>query len=95
MSKFPAAADYLIEIQGSKTKSLFDTGGHVSCISYDCYSKFILKTKIDMTVKAKGSSADGSNLGPIGVVLCTFPLGTCECEHMFIVCKYLLCPLLL
>ena len=26
ISKFPAAADYPIEIQGFKTKSLFDTG---------------------------------------------------------------------
>ena len=40
ISKFPAAAEFPIEIQPFKTKILFDTGTQVSCISYDSYNKF-------------------------------------------------------
>ena len=38
--KFPTAADFPIEIQGHKTKSIFDTGAQLSCISHDCYIEF-------------------------------------------------------
>ena len=40
-----------------------------------------------MNIKAKVSSADGSNLGPIEVVMCLLILGTHELEHKFKVCK--------
>ena len=40
ISEFPTAADFLIKIQGLKTKSLFHAGAQVSCISYDCYREF-------------------------------------------------------
>ena len=34
ISKFPTAVDFPFEIQGFKTKHLFNTGAQVSCISY-------------------------------------------------------------
>ena len=58
ISKFPTSAEFPIEIQGCKTNSLFDTGVQISCISYDCYREFTLKTKIYTKVKAKVDSAD-------------------------------------
>ena len=35
--------------------SLFDTGAQVSHICYASYKEFMLKTKIDMNIKAKVS----------------------------------------
>ena len=43
ISKFPAAADFPIEIQGCKTNILFDAGAQVSSIPYNCYRKLTLK----------------------------------------------------
>ena len=74
---------------------MFDTGAQVSCISYDCYKKSTLKTKIDINIKAKVSSAEGSNLGPTEVAICSLILGAHEFECKFIVCKHLLCPIIL
>ena len=71
IAKFPTAAEFPIEIQGFKTKSLFDTWAQVSNISYDCYKEFTSKTILNTNVTAKVSSADGSNLGPLGVVKCS------------------------
>ena len=48
-----------------------------------------------MTVKVKISSADGSNLGPMGIVVCSLILGAHEFEHKFIVCEHLLHPVIL
>ena len=42
----PMGADFPIEIQGYKTNSLFDAGGHVTCISHGCYRKFSIEPKI-------------------------------------------------
>ena len=53
------------------------------------------ETKINTNVKATVSSADGSNLGPIGVVIYSLILGAHEFEHKFIVCKHLLHPVIL
>ena len=53
------------------------------------------KANIDTNVKAKISSANGSNLGPIGVVICSIIFGACQLEHNFIVCKHLLQPVIL
>ena len=50
-SKFPYTSDFHIEIQGFKTKSLFDTGVHASCISKDCYNELNLKIKIDTNIR--------------------------------------------
>ena len=46
-------------------------------------------------VKAKASLADGSNLQPIGVFICSIRSGAHEFEHKFIVCKHLLCSVIL
>ena len=51
--------------------------------------------KIDMNVKAKVSSSNRSNLGPLRVAIFLLILGTCEFEHKFIVCKHLLHPVIL
>ena len=48
-----------------------------------------------MNITAKGSSAVRSNLGHIGVFMCSLILGTHKFEHKFIVCKHLLCPVIL
>ena len=48
-----------------------------------------------MNVKAKVSSANGSNLGPIGVVICSLILGSHEFKIKFIACKNLSCPVIL
>ena len=92
ISKFPTVADFPIEIQEKfNIKSLFNTGAQVSCISYDCYREFKLETKKDTNVRATASSADGSNIGPIGIATCSILLDTHDFEHKFIVCKHLLC----
>ena len=54
---------------------MFDTEAKVSCISCDCYREFMSKPKTDTNFKANISSADRSNLGPIGVVTCSWILG--------------------
>ena len=41
------------------------------------------------------SLADGSDLGPIGIILCSFILGAQKLEHKFVECKSLLHPFLL
>ena len=64
-SKLLTAADFHIEIPGCKMNSLFNTGAQVSCIPYDCYREFTLKTKIDTNVKAKLNSTNSQNVGPI------------------------------
>ena len=55
-----------------------------SCISYDCYRKFMSKTKVDININAKVRSGDRSNIGPIGVVIYSLILGAHEFEHKFI-----------
>ena len=57
-----------------------------------CYREFTLQARKNMNEEAKVSSADGSNLGPTGVVICSLLLGTCE--QKFIVCKNLLHPVI-
>ena len=47
------------------------------------------KTKIDINSKIKVSSADGSNLGPIRIVVCSFILDAHEFEHKLTVCTNL------
>ena len=73
-----------MEIQGFKTKSLFDTQAHIYCIPYNCYREFKLKTKIDTNITATISSADGSNFGLIGIATCSLLLGVHEFEDIFI-----------
>ena len=80
ISNLPTAADFPIEIQGCKTDNLFNTRAQISCIIYDCYKEFMSKTKIDINIKAKVSSEERSNLGPIGVVICSLILGANEFE---------------
>ena len=48
-----------------------------------------------MKVQAKVSSADGSYLGPIGTVVYMVILGACEFDNKLVVCKYLLCQVIL
>ena len=74
---------------------MLNTGVQVSCIPYDCYREFNLKTKIDKNVRATVHSANGSNLGPIGTATCSLLLGVHEIEHNFIVCKHLFHPIIL
>ena len=57
ISKFPTAADFLIEIWGFKMDRLFDKGAKVSCTFYNCYRELTPKTKINTNIKAKVSSA--------------------------------------
>ena len=76
-------------------KSLFDTGPQVSCISYECYKEFTLKTKVNTEVRTRVSSADGSNLGPIGTFMCSVTYCAHEFEDKFIVCRHLLYPVVL
>ena len=65
ISKLPTAADFHIEIQECKTKSSFDTGAQVSCISSHCYKESTRNTRISTNVETKVISADISNLEPI------------------------------
>ena len=95
ISECQPSADFLIENQELKTKSMFDTGAQTSCISYDCYREFTSITKIDMNVEYKVTSANESNLVPIGVVICLLKPDTCEFEHKVILSKHLLCPVIL
>ena len=48
-----------------------------------------------MNVKSEVISTDGSNLGPIRVVMCSLILGAHEFKHNFIVCKDLFCTVIL
>ena len=66
---------------------LFDTGSQISGISYDSCKEFAPKTRINTKVKPIISLAVWSNLGPIGVVICSLILGTYEFEHKYIAYK--------
>ena len=50
---------------------------------------------MNINIKCKVISADGSNLGPIGVVICSLILDACKFECKFIVCKKILQPVIL
>ena len=96
ITKFPTMVDFPIEIQGFKTNCLFDTGAQLSCIIYEFYRKPTWEKKnIDMNIKAKVSSADGSNLVHKGVDICYLLLGIHEFKKKVIVCKHLLHPVIL
>ena len=58
----------------------------MSCISYDCYKAFTQKTRINMNTETTVISEDGSNLGPIEVVIYSLILGANKFEHKFKVC---------
>ena len=70
-------------------------GAEVACISYDCHREFTSKARINMKIEVKVTSAYRSNLGPIGIIMCSLILGACEFEHRFIACKHVLCPVIL
>ena len=95
ISRFPIAENFPIEILGCKTNGLFKTATQVSCTSYGYYREFKLKAKIDINVRATVRSANGSNLGLIGIAKGSLLLVAHEFEHKFIVCKYLLHPVVL
>ena len=69
------------------TECLLDTGVQVPYSSYDCYKEFKLKTRINDSVEARVISAYRTNLGPVGVVICSLILGTCKFKHKFILYK--------
>ena len=71
-----------------------DTGTSRSCISESFYTKLNLppfKTLCRTNVR----SASGSNLVPLGMVTCSFILGTENFSTEVIVCKHLFRPLIL
>ena len=65
ISEEPTSGDFLIEIKGYKECGHFGTDTNGFCISDNCYRKFITN------IHAKVSSADGSIIGPLGIVLCS------------------------
>ena len=81
ISEKPIVASFPIEIQGCIVNGLFDAGAAVSCISYDFYRKFIIKPEIKSNIHAKVDLADGSNPGPLGIVLCSIKLGSHIFQH--------------
>ena len=85
ISEKPMGADFPVTILWYKTNSLFDMVSKVSCISHSSYKKFSVEPKIDTTVKARDSSTDGSNLGPMGIAVCSITQGPHEFDHKFIV----------
>ena len=84
MSERPTTADIPIKIEGYSTNGLFDTGALVSWISYHFYSKLTIKLHIEMNNHAKVTSPNGSNLGPLRIILCSVNLGSGVFHHCFI-----------
>ena len=76
-------------------KKFFATGTEVPCISYDFYEELKLKTKIDTNVRTTASSVKRSNIGPIGIATWSLFWGAHEFEDKFMICKHLLCPVML
>ena len=65
--------------------SLFDVDVLGSCTSYNCYSNFNNKAETEKNIHAKVTSADGSNLEPLGMILHSATLGSCVFHYHFIV----------
>ena len=95
ISKFPTAANFPIEIQGSKTKGLFDKTPKYLIYPMIAAKNLHKKTRINTSIEAKVHSADRSHLGPIGIVICSLLLHADEFEYKFIVCKNPFCPVIL
>ena len=51
ISEKAIGADIPVEIQEYKTKSLFDTGTQVFCISHNCYKQFRIQQKLEYEQK--------------------------------------------
>ena len=83
-------------IIGSEQGTMFPTkiGATRSCMSKRYYKKLQL-AKIHLLQNINVKSATGSNLAPVGLVICTFELGRTKFRSDFIVCKNLTRPLIL
>ena len=74
--------------------ALVDTGASRSCISESFYRKLNLPP-FKALCRTNVRSATGSNLVPLGIVTCSFILGTENISTEVIVCKHLVRPLIL
>ena len=74
--------------------ALIDTGASRSCISEKFYRQMNLPP-VQELLQTHVRSATGGSLSPIGTTKCTFKLGEKEFTYTFIVCKHLLCPMII
>ena len=83
-----------IDIQGTKCNALIDTGASRSCIS-EAYFKTLPHQTLKGLHRVAVQTASGSSLGPLGFITSYITLGNKTFQHDFIVCKYLMRPLIL
>ena len=74
--------------------ALIDTGATRCCVSEEYYQRLQL-SKMHLLQNISIRSATGSTLAPIGLVNCTFILGSTSFNFDFIVCRNLTRPLIL
>ena len=74
--------------------ALMDTGATRCCMSEAYYRKLQLP-EVQPLHNVSVWSATGSNIAPMGLVICTFLLGDTPFEYSFIVCRNLTRPLIL
>ena len=76
------------------TPPLLDTGATISCMSKACFDKLQPKPALVQTHAYKVNGAYGNSLGPFRTTTCTLKFPK-KFQQRFIVCKHLLCPVIL
>ena len=82
------------KIGTSMCNALIDTGATKSCISEKYYQQ-LPAMKMQKLSNINVRSATGSNLVPLGIIQCSFKLGTIRFHGNFVVCRNLTRPLIL
>ena len=83
-----------IDIQGTKCNALIDTGASRSCIS-EAYFKTLPQQTLKGLHRIAVRSASGSSLAPLGFMTSNITLGNKTFQYDFVVCNYLMRPLIL
>lgn len=73
--------------------ALCDTGAGCSLISYSTYEA--LGLDLDKGYQPEVRTATGKNMGALGQITCTFTINNAPFMQSFIVCRYMMRPVIL
>ena len=94
ISDMKYVANFPVTISHNRKISLFDTGATISCMSKSHFDKLQPQPQLVKTSAYRVNCADGNGLGPIGMTTHTLKFRP-KFQWQFIVCKNLLCPVIL
>ena len=88
------AASFPVKVNNNQTFSLFDTGATVSCLLESCFDKLDPKPLLIIKHPYRVKGTDGNILGHTGTATCTLEFPK-KFQQPFIICNYLLRPIIL